>query len=88
MKGLRCKPFTTIHCRDGKECPSPSLPARISRQIFFAKPLQFFPNLALFFTICAEKVCYKLANMYYKVCNTYYKLCNKRYKLCNKNYLI
>ncbi|MGM9691881.1 MAG: hypothetical protein ACI3X6_01600, partial [Alloprevotella sp.] len=33
----------------------------ISRQIFFAKPLMFFSKSAIFFTICAEKVCYKLA---------------------------
>ena len=71
-----------------KNIQLPAFPLGISRQMFFAKSLIFFPNPALFFTICAEKVCYKLANMYYKVCNTYYKLCNKRYKLYNKNYLI
>ena len=51
------------------------------------KPI-FFPNPALFFTFCAGKVCYKLANMYYKVCNMCYKVSNMRYKLCNKNLLI
>ena len=71
-----------------KNIQLPAFPLCISRQMFFAKSLIFFPNHALFFTICAEKVCYKLANIYYKVCNTYYKLCNKRYKLYNKNYLI
>ena len=71
-----------------KNIQLPAFPLGISRQMFFAKSLIFIPNPALFFTICAEKVCYKLANMYYKVCNMYYKLCNKRYKLYNKNYLI
>ena len=66
--------------------PYPSAP--IARRIFFALPEIICPACLTFFTICAEKVCYKLANMYYKVCNTYYKLCNKRYKLYNKNYLI
>ena len=37
---------------------------------------------------CAEKVCYKLCNMYYKVCNMCYKLSNMCYKLCNKNFLV
>ena len=88
MKGLRLKPFTTIHCRDGEECPTPCLPARISKQIIFAKSLNFFPCSVIFFTIYAEKVCYKLANMYYELCNMCYKLSNMCYKLCNKNFLI
>ena len=50
-------------------------------EIFFLKPNTFF-------TICAEKVCYKLANIYYKLCNTYYKVSNTCYKVCNKNYPI
>ena len=42
----------------------------------------------IFFTVCAEKVCYKLCNMYYKLCNMRYKLSNMCYKVCNKNFLI
>ena len=71
-----------------KNIQLPAFPLGISRQMFCAKSLIFFPNPALFFTICAEKVCYKLANMYYKVCNMCYKVSNTRYKLCNKNFLI
>ena len=48
----------------------------------------FFPLRLTFFTICAEKVCYKVCNTYYKVCNMYYKVSNMRYKLCNKNFHI
>ena len=48
----------------------------------------FFSKSVIVFTICAEKVCYKLANMYYKVCNMCYKVSNMYYKLCNKNFLI
>ena len=50
-------------------------------KMFFANPLKVF-------TICAEKVCYKLCNMYYKLCNMCYKLSNMCYKVCNKNFLI
>ena len=50
-------------------------------KMFFANPLKIF-------TICAEKVCYKLANMRYKLANARYKVCNMRYKVCNKNSLI
>ena len=50
-------------------------------KMFFANPLKVF-------TICAEKVCYKLANMRYRLANTCYKVCNMRYKVCNKNFLI
>ena len=46
----------------------------ISRRIIFAMPVIFFTNPLKVFTIRAEKVCYKLANM--------------RYKVCNKNFLI
>ena len=49
---------------------------------------QFFPSSLIFFTICAEKVCYKLCNGRYKLSNTCYKLCNMRYKLCNKNFQV
>ena len=48
----------------------------------------FFANPLIVFTICAGKVCYKLANMRYKLANTHYKVCNMRYKVCNKNFLI
>ena len=48
----------------------------------------FFPFYMILFTICAEKVCYKVCNMYYKLCNKRYKLSNMCYKVCNKNYLI
>ena len=68
--------------------PGSPLPLRISRQIFFAKPLEIFPKPVIFFTACAEKVYYKLANAYYKLCNARYKVSNKRYKVCNKNSLI
>ena len=60
----------------------------ISRRIIFAMPVMFFANPLKVFTICADKVCYKLANMRYKLANTCYKVCNKRYKVCNKNFLI
>ena len=63
-------------------------PACISRQIFFAKSLEIFPKPLKFFTVCAEKVYYKIANIYYKLCNARYKVSNKRYKVCNKNSLI
>ena len=62
--------------------------APIARRIFFALPEIICPACLTFFTICAEKVCYKLANMYYKVCNMRYKVSNMCYKLCNKNFLI
>lgn len=67
--------------------PLPCLLACFSRQIFFATPLENFPKPLIFFTICAGKVYYKLANIYYKLCNARYKVYNKRYKLCNKNFL-
>ena len=56
--------------------------------MFFTMSEIFFPKPDTFFTICAEKVCYKLCNAYYKLCNTYYKVCNTCYKVCNKNYPI
>ena len=56
--------------------------------MFFAIPELFVPNSVIFFTICAEKVCYKVCNMYYKVCNMRYKVSNMCYKLSNKNFLI
>ena len=62
------QPFT-------KKCnsfPPPLVRLQLSRRIFFTK--QIFPNPEQIFTICAEKVCYKV--------------CNKHYKLCNKNFLI
>ena len=61
---------------------------RSSRQIFFAIRKKIFPKPVIVFTICAENVCYKLANIYYKLCNACYKVSNKRYKVCNKNSLI
>ena len=66
--------------------PYPSAP--IARRIFFALPVIIFPACLTFFTICVEKVCYKLCNMYYKLCNMRYKLSNMCYKVCNKNFLI
>ena len=77
-------PSPTIH----RLFVSPTLPPRITRRIFFALPVIIFTACLTFFTICAEKVCYKLANMYYKVCNMCYKVSNTCYKLCNKNFLI
>ena len=56
--------------------------------IFFSKSVIFFPKPDTFFTICAEKICYKLCNAYYKLCNTCYKLSNTCYKVCNKNHPI
>ena len=50
--------------------------------------LKVFTLTQIFFTICQEKVYYKVCNSRYKVSNTYYKVCNTCYKLCNKNYLI
>ena len=38
-------------------------------EIVFIIPKQIFPSCLIIFIICAEKVCYKLCNMYYKVCN-------------------
>ena len=63
-------------------------PLRSLRLIPFAKPQKIYPKPVMFFTICAEKVCYKLANIYYKLCNARYKVSNMRYKVCNKNSLI
>ena len=68
--------------------PLPCLHACFSRQIFFAIRKKIFPKPVIFFTICAGKVYYKLANVYYKLCNARYKVSNKRYKVCNKNFLI
>ena len=38
-------------------------------EIVFIIPKQIFTFCLIVFIICAEKVCYKLCNMYYKVCN-------------------
>ena len=46
----------------------------------------FSLSAQIFFTLCAEKVYYKVCNTYYKVSNTCYKVCNTCYKLCNKKY--
>ena len=71
------------------ECPTPPAYTLCSlRQIFFYVRKTNFPNPVIVFTICAEKVCYKVCNMYYKVCNMRYKVSNMCYKLCNKNFLI
>ena len=67
---------------------SPTLPSIIKGRYFFAIPETFLPKSLIFFTICAEKVCYKVCNMCYKVCNMRYKVSNMCYKLCNKNFLI
>ena len=64
------------------ECRGISLPcllACFSRQIFFAIRKKIFPKPVIFFTICAGKVYYKLANIYYKLCNACYKVCNKNF---------
>ena len=47
----------------------PAYPLRVLRQIFFAIRKKNYPKPVIVFTICAEKV-------YYKVSNTCYKLCN------------
>ena len=57
-------------------------------EIFLISSVMFFPFCLIFFTICAEKVCYKICNGRYKLSNTCYKLCNTYYKVCNKKYLI
>ena len=49
---------------------------------------QIFPFSLIFFTICAEKVYYKLCNACYKLSNTCYKLSNTCYKVCNKKFLV
>ena len=49
----------------------PAYPLRSLRQLFLAKPLKVFPKPVIVFTICAEKVCYKVANICYKLCNAY-----------------
>ena len=51
-------------------------------------PREIAPKSVIFFTICAEKFCYKACNMYYKVCNMRYKVSNMCDKVCNKNFLI
>ena len=72
-----------------KRTPSGRPPQpHLARQKYFTKPELFLPKSLIVFTIRAEKVCYKLANMRYKLCNAYYKLCNAYYKLCNKKYHI
>ena len=88
LKGLRRKPFITIHRRAALECPLPAYPLRCLRRIFFAIRKKIFPKPLILFTVCAEKVYYKIANIYYKLCNARYKVSNKRYKVCNKNSLI
>ena len=85
---IRHNPAQKDIAQIAKNIQLPAFPLRISRQMFFAKSLIFFPNPELFFTICAEKVCYKLANMYYKGGNTDDEVGNKRYKLWNKRFLI
>ena len=54
----------------------------------FSSQEKVFTFCLIFFTICAEKVYYKVCNACYKVSNTCYKVCNTCYKLCNKNFLI
>ena len=92
LNGLKRKPFSNPSPNTGlwrvyfSLVPYPSF--HNHRQIFFAIPETFLPKSLIFFTICAEKVCYKVCNMYYKVCNMRYKVSNMCYKLCNKNFLI
>ena len=59
----------------------------ITEKIYICSEI-FFAKSVIFFTLCAEKVCYKVCNMRYKVSNTCYKVCNTCYKLCNKNFLM
>ena len=74
------KPVTTLHlCRVG---------GRDTSLKIFSSREKVFTFCLIFFTICAEKVCYKVCNACYKVSNTCYKVCNTCYKLCNKNFLI
>ena len=47
-------------------------PLRSLRRIFFAIRKKIFPKPVIVFTICAEKVCYKVSNTCYKVCNKNY----------------
>ena len=56
-------------------------------RLFLTSRKLFFPFSLIVFTICAEKVCYKLCNMYYKLCNMRYNLSNMCYKVCNKTIL-
>ena len=54
-------------------CLSPTLlrcPIDYPRAIFCFLA-ESFTFQQVFFTICAEKVCYKLSNMCYKLCNIY-----------------
>ena len=95
LKGLRSKPFSN-------PSQSPISWAYAIRpftadavenvkfwsRYFLLSPIYFFSKSWIIFTICAEKVCYKVCNTYYKVCNMYYKVSNMRYKLCNKNFHI
>ena len=74
------KPVTTLHlCWVG---------GRDTSLKIFSSREKVFTFCLIFFTICAEKVCYKVCNACYKVSNTCYKVCNTCYKLCNKNFLI
>ena len=59
----------------------------ITEKIYICSEI-IFAKSVIFFTLCAEKVCYKVCNMRYKVSNTCYKVCNGCYKLCNKNFLM
>ena len=61
---------------------------RFFRLHFLFPYLHFISSCPIFFTICAEKVYYKVCNTCYKLSNTCYKLCNICYKLCNKKFLI
>ena len=47
--------------------PLPCLLACFSRQIFFAIRKKIFPKPLIFFTICAENVCYKVCNKNYLI---------------------
>ena len=84
--GLGLKPVTkpspTLHCGRNVERGCLTI-----RKIVFIIPKQIFPSCLIVFIICAEKVCYKVCNMYYKVCNMCQQVCNMRYKVCNKNFL-
>ena len=40
-------------------------------ELFFPFSLIIFSSSLIVFTICAEKVCYKVCNKRYKLCNTY-----------------
>ena len=82
------RPNRRIVRHSPSSAPRGALAGWICSELFFTVTEKGFAIPVIFFTLCAEKVCYKLCNMYYKLANMCYKLCNMRYKVCNKNFLI